>query len=276
MKFICPFCNLRCKSTSGLIRHTRQKHNFRTRHQSFNNQETELSNPIAAPIFPVHQDFTKFHDQDRDEDLDQEEDLDQDEGLHQDKGSHQDTHFIDEDPDDLTDRIGDSSDSELCESDEPDRELDGVSLDSSHYDTINRAPEIDNIVYDLTGGQVIDDEEARKRHDEFIDRLGWVPESDMNNPLHPWRHEGEVWLTNLLFRNGNMSRATADEFLRAFANGKIAMVDGPIQFANSREMIQLLDVAARKGVVGFFMLFMYIYRTTLERRYSHLAYRISF
>ena len=45
-------------------------------------------------------------------------------------------------------------------------------------------------------------------------------------------------------------RAVADEILNAFASKKISMIDGPIQFTNSREMIKLLDIAARKGVVS--------------------------
>ena len=72
----------------------------------------------------------------------------------------------------------------------------------------------------------------------------------MNNPLYLWRNEGEIWLTNLLFRRGDISRAVADEILGAFASKKISMIDGPIQFTNSREMIKLLDIAARKGVVS--------------------------
>ena len=72
----------------------------------------------------------------------------------------------------------------------------------------------------------------------------------MNNPLYPWKNEGEIWLTNLLFRRRDISRTVADEILGAFASKKISMIDGPIQFTNSREMIKLLDIAARKGVVS--------------------------
>ena len=70
----------------------------------------------------------------------------------------------------------------------------------------------------------------------------------MNNPLYPWKNEGEIWLTNLLFRRGDISQTVANEILGAFASKKISMRDG-IQFTNSREMIKLLDIAARKGVV---------------------------
>ena len=73
---------------------------------------------------------------------------------------------------------------------------------------------------------------------------------DVNNPLHPWNHEGEVWLTNLLYQNGNISRSTADEFLGVFANGTIIMVSGPVQFSNSREMMRLLDIAAGQTLVS--------------------------
>ena len=72
----------------------------------------------------------------------------------------------------------------------------------------------------------------------------------MNNPLYLWKNEGEIWLTNLLFRRGDISRAVADEILGAFASKKISMINGLIQFTNSREMIKLLDIAARKGVVS--------------------------
>ena len=76
-----------------------------------------------------------------------------------------------------------------------------------------------------------------------------VSNIDKNNPLYPWKHEGEIWLTNLLFTNGNMSRSTADEILGAFANGKMIMASGPVQFTNSRQMMKLLDIAAEKSVV---------------------------
>jgi len=76
------------------------------------------------------------------------------------------------------------------------------------------------------------------------------PEFDANNPLHPWKHDGEIWLTKLLFQNGNISHSTADEFLGAFANGTITMADGPVQFQNSREMLKLLDIASENDPVG--------------------------
>jgi len=107
----------------------------------------------------------------------------------------------------------------------------------------------DYIIYEPTGGQVLNSKKAREQHNKFMDRLQWVPESDINNPWHPWKHEGEIWLTDLLFRNGNISQVTIDNLLGAFAKGRISMRDGPIQFTNSREMLELLDVAARQGTV---------------------------
>ena len=60
MKFDCSFCNLKCKSNSGLARHIREKHNFRTWHQYSNNQETEPSIPLPSLKFPIHEDFEDF------------------------------------------------------------------------------------------------------------------------------------------------------------------------------------------------------------------------
>lgn len=114
----------------------------------------------------------------------------------------------------------------------------------------------DYVIYEPTGGLVFDDEEARKKHNEVLDKLQWVPESDANNPYHPWKHEGEIWLTDLLFRDGNIPRKTADILLESIAKGRMSMVDGPIQFTNSREMIELLDIAARQGVVCIFYVYL--------------------
>jgi len=107
----------------------------------------------------------------------------------------------------------------------------------------------DHIIHEPTGGQIINSKEALIQHNEFISKLGWVPTTDANNPLYPWKNDGEIWLTNLLFRSGNVSRKVADELLNAFADGRISMANGPLQFTNSREMIKLLDIAAENGVV---------------------------
>ena len=79
---------------------------------------------------------------------------------------------------------------------------------------------------------------------------GKTSEFDVNNPLHPWKQEGKIWLTDLLFQKGNISRATADKFLVEFANGTLTTADGPVQFQNSREMLKLLDIAAENTVVS--------------------------
>jgi hypothetical protein len=148
---------------------------------------------------------------------------------------------------------------EAPESEAPEPDDDELDTLGDEYSTVNEISSSsaidseqnasDYIVYEPTGGQVFDSEQARTRHNEFMAELQWVPESDANNPLHPWKHEGEIWLTDLLFRKGNISRTTADNLLGAFVNGKISMKDGPIQFKNSREMMGLLDVAARQGTV---------------------------
>jgi hypothetical protein len=116
--------------------------------------------------------------------------------------------------------------------------IENVDKDNGEEYGDNHEPTIgDFIIHEPTGGVILDGEEAIIRHNEFIARIGWVPASDesdiMNNPLHPWKHEGEIWLTDLLFRSGNISQKTADKFLGAFANGRISMADGPIQFTNS-------------------------------------------
>ena len=85
----------------------------------------------------------------------------------------------------------------------------------------------DTIIWDASGGQVVDNNESSEHQQEVLDVFR-LPKIDTNNPLHPWNHEGEIWLTNLLFQNGNISHSTADEFLGAFANGTITMASGPV------------------------------------------------
>jgi len=115
---------------------------------------------------------------------------------------------------------------------------------------IHHEPEIaDTIVREQTGGKVFDDEEAHEKYKEAISEVGWHPEFDTENPLDPWKHRGEIWLTKLLFQSGNISQRTVDKFLRGFADGTIMMTDGDVQFTNSEEMLKLLDIAAGKGVV---------------------------
>ena len=108
------------------------------------------------------------------------------------------------------------------------------------------------IEIDYRGGHVIDGDGACDKHKEFLEKLGWTPNnsSTSTNTLYPWKHIGEIWLTDLLVRRVMLSHSIIDELLNAFANGRLSMVDGPLQFSNSREMIKLLDAAARSGVVS--------------------------
>ncbi len=157
----------------------------------------------------------------------------------------------------------DEHDDEDSDDGEPNGEFDEHDGEDNEPNQANEPKGDDYIIREPTGGMVYDDDKARTQHNELITRLGWVPESDANNPLHPWKHEGEIWLTDLLFRSGNVSQKTADKFLGAFANGRISMVDGPIQFTNSREMLKLLDIAARNGTVcsNFVCIYKYGSRT---------------
>jgi hypothetical protein len=239
MKLFCSFCNLECKTTGGLTRHTREKHNLLTQ------------NKFGLTDFPVRQDFEEFtmvHEDINSPSLSlmnlkrpssiQAPDkqakrsrlaLDFEFASNESEASSNFTDLEDE-----VEYITDHEQNELDETiHEPD-ESDGT----------------DYILYEPNGGQVLDSEEAHIRHSNFLAKLQWVPESDVNNPLHPWKHKGEIWLTDLLFRNGNVSQIIADKLLGAFANGRISMTEGPIQFANSREMLALLDVAARQGIVS--------------------------
>jgi hypothetical protein len=128
-----------------------------------------------------------------------------------------------------------------------------ASEDNEHLSSSDTDSELfvaDNIVYEPTGGMIFDSEEACSQHSEFMKSLQWLPDSDPNNLLYPWKHEGEIWLTDLLFRKANISRATADNLLSAFANERISMADGPVQFTNSKEMIELLDIAVKQGIVS--------------------------
>jgi len=50
--------------------------------------------------------------------------------------------------------------------------------------------------------------------------------------------------------NGGISGKKGNKLLREFANGNIAMLEGPIQFQNIRQLHRLLDVAASDSVVS--------------------------
>jgi hypothetical protein len=224
MKLFCSFCNLECKSTGGLTRHTREKHNLLTQ------------NKFGLSDFPVRRDFEEF------------------------TMVHDDSNFpsslltnykrpsSSRAPDKQVKRSRLASDLEFSgpKPDEIAHELEVVHELDETEDITTMA---DYILHEPNGGQILDSDEARLRHNNILSRFQWVPESDVNNPLHPWKHKGEIWLTDLLFRNGNVSQTTANTLLDAFANGRISMTDGPIQFTNSREMMTLLDVAARQGIV---------------------------
>ena len=118
---------------------------------------------------------------------------------------------------------------------------------------INTEPETeDTIIWDESGGQVLDNNESSLSQPEVPDffKSRMVSTINMNNPLHPWKHEGEIWLTNMLFQSGKISCSTADKFLDAFANGTMIMASGPVQFTNSREIMKFLDITAEKSVVS--------------------------
>jgi hypothetical protein len=98
---------------------------------------------------------------------------------------------------------------------------------------------------------VINSNEAYERHAKFLKKLNWTSETDSTNILHPWKHSGEIWLTDLLFRRAKISSSITNELLGAFANGRISIIDGPLQFSNSKEMIKLLDIAAKNDAVSY-------------------------
>ena len=243
MKFFCSFCNLECKSTFGLTCHTQEKHNRLTR------------NKLGLSDFPIRQDFEEFTMVHEDSNsLSSLANLKRPSSLHApDKQAKRSRLALE------LEFATNESEANFTEPDESDYITDNESDEAAAYEPEEDAYEPDEAAYEQgetdyilrepNGGQVLDNEEARIRHSNFLTKLQWVPEYDANNPLHPWKHEGEIWLTDLLFRNGNISRTTADSLLGAFANGKISMTDGPIQFTNSREMLALLDVAARQGIV---------------------------
>jgi len=170
---------------------------------------------------------------------------------------------FDEDINDMdSDRVDESQVQVEEDFDTEDADMVGA-VSVSSQSVISSAPEEDTIILEASGGQVLiddnlNDSESSKlqvesqSNSEFRDHVlnsGTESKFDANNPLRPWKHEGEIWLTNLLFTNGNMSRSTADEILGAFANGKMIMASGPVQFTNSRQMMKLLDIAAEKSVV---------------------------
>jgi hypothetical protein len=77
-----------------------------------------------------------------------------------------------------------------------------------------------------------------------------LSEERSDNPYYPWSHEGELWLSDFLYRKGHVSMNASDKLLRQFANGNITMKGGPIQFRNTRQMHDVLDIAAGDNVVS--------------------------
>jgi hypothetical protein len=279
MTFPCLFCAFVAQTPQGIARHTRATHNKFTRNQISRKRKAaeepepeepeELSSAIEessairelSPKFPVREDFASFlmvQDEGEDEESNDEESNGKDSNDEESNGKDSNDehgnngHGDDEDGDN---EDGDNEDSD----DEDDGDEDDGEDDKNDNNEVREPEMADNIVYEQTGGRVFDSNEARARHAMFIQQLGWEAESDIDNPLHPWKHEGEIWLVNLLFRDGNVPRSVADELLGAFASGRISMRDGPIQFKNTREMMQLLDVAAQKGTVCSRVIFVMLY-----------------
>lgn len=255
MPFSCSYCGLQCKSIWGRTRHIREKHNINTWYQNEYLSPSLDSRPSKRGRFldnsntssnsnTIHEltvlEPTIFNNE-NDVDIPTDNEMHKNSGndSSDEAGRSDKSNSLDEtgrsDESNSSDESSDSSD-EAGRSDESNSSNESDRSDESN--SSNKSDTENLIIHEQSSGLVIN---------------GDVPE------LSPWNHKGEIWLTNLLFRNGQTSRSTADTLLGAFANGRISMIDGPVQFKNSREMIKLLDIAAQQEAVCFLTCVRYNY-----------------
>ena len=97
---------------------------------------------------------------------------------------------------------------------------------------------------------MLDSPEALNKWKEFGEEMKWFEECPSSNPYYPWKHEGELWLSDFLYRWTHVSMEQSDELLQRFADGRITMLEGPIQFKNTCQMHEILDVAANANMVS--------------------------
>jgi len=122
-------------------------------------------------------------------------------------------------------------------------------LVDEYSDSELAVPEFDFISHPY-GGWVFDSPEAQTKWKCFVNKNKWFEECSSSNLHHPWRHEGELWLSNYLYRQAHVSMKQSDKLLQKFADGKIIMLQGSPQFQNIFQLHNLLDVAANHNVVG--------------------------
>jgi hypothetical protein len=63
------------------------------------------------------------------------------------------------------------------------------------------------------GGWVLDSPEALNKWKEFGKEMKWFEECPSRNPYYPWKHEGELWLSDFLYRQTHVSMEQSDELL---------------------------------------------------------------
>jgi len=124
----------------------------------------------------------------------------------------------------------------------------GIPVDE-YSDGELAVPEFDFISHPH-GGWVFDSPEAQTNWKSFVKKNKWFEECSSSNPYHPWRHEGELWLSDFLYRQAHILMKQSDKLLQKFADGKIIMSQGSPQFRNMHQLHNLLDEAANHNMVG--------------------------
>ena len=79
----------------------------------------------------------------------------------------------------------------------------GIPVDE-YSDGELAVPEFDFISHPH-GGWVFDSPEAQTNWKSFVKKNKWFEECSSSNPYHPWRHEGELWLSGFLYRQTQIS-----------------------------------------------------------------------
>ena len=211
----CPECGHLCGTTSGLTRHIHKIHPItelspETHYIDPEDAYPSLSNPdttIRSPGITIHQpdvihNISEYQG---------EESIDDDE----------ESNF--EDSDDLISVNSDNTDDTI-------NDIESVNSDNTD-DTIES-----KIISNDRGGHIYGSGE-----ESTTMRIQRKHHMKDGHPFYPWSSNNELWISNLIYRDIQMSEATANKFLKSFSDGILKIED--VNINSMKQIYHILDTA---------------------------------
>jgi hypothetical protein len=119
-----------------------------------------------------------------------------------------------------------------------DNDDDKLSINSGDdASTLDISLESDDIFLNNHGGHIYGSggEESRAIHTQQRRHM------ESGHPFYPWKNENELWISNLIYAEMQLSEAAADKLLKGVRDGKLKIEGVPID--SMRQIHKIIDMA---------------------------------